>query len=270
MNSLWPLAFITFKEGIRNRAIYGITLFALLLLSANFLLSNMIMQDVGKVTVDMALSTVSFAGLLLILFVGINLMAKDMDKRTIYMVLARPISRPQYIAGKFLGMCLLIFVTVTLLSLFAILSIYFIKLANLNFFPGFSWSMVLLALSFITLMLILLSALSFFFASFASTSFITLVLTVISYIIGQSLGEVKSLVEAPQAVGIHVSPVMLKIVQVAYYLFPNLSLFDIKTQAAHGIGLPPSYVFWVVIYGFVYTSLSVAFAALIFRRREFP
>lgn len=270
MNTLWPLAVITFKEGIRNRAIYGITLFALLLLSANFLLSNMIMQDVGKVAVDMALSTVSFTGLLLILFVGINLMAKDLDRRTIYTVLAKPISRQQYIVGKFLGMTLLVLATVFILSLFAVLSIFLIKIANANYFPGFSWSIVLFALVFIALMLILLSALSFLFASFSSTSFITLVLTVIAYIIGQSLSEVKNLVEAPQAVGIHVSPITLKIVQVAYYLFPNLSLFDIKTQAAHGLAVTPEYVFWVVLYGVVYIILAITFAAHIFKRREFP
>jgi Cu-processing system permease protein len=129
MRTLWPIAFITFKEGVRNRAIYGISIFALLLLGANLLISNMFMQEVGKVAVDMALSTVSFAGLLLVLFVGINLMAKDLDKRTIYMVLSRPISRPQYIVGKFFGMVVLLLVTLLFLSTFAIISIQLVKMS---------------------------------------------------------------------------------------------------------------------------------------------
>jgi ABC-2 type transport system ATP-binding protein len=70
--NLWPVAAVTFKEGIRSRAIYGISIFALLLLGANLLISGMIMREVGKVAVDMALSTVSFTGLLLVLFIGIN------------------------------------------------------------------------------------------------------------------------------------------------------------------------------------------------------
>lgn len=270
MNSLWPVAVITFKEGIRNRAIYGISIFALLLLGANLLISNMIMQEVGKVAVDMALSTVSFTGLLLVLFVGINLMAKDLDKRTIYMVLARPISRPQYIVGKFLGMAALIVVSIIFLSLFAMLSIFIVKMSYPGYFPRFSWSLILLAISFTMLSLILLSALSFFFASFSSTSFITLILTIVSYIIGQSIGDVKALVEAPQIVGIQVSPVTVKVVQIAYYIFPNLSLFDIKTQTAHGLALSPSYIFWTVSYGLVYTCMAIAIAAIIFSRREFP
>lgn len=270
MTTLWPIAVITFKEGIRNRAVYGISIFALLLLGANLLISGMIMREVGKVAVDMALSTISFTGLLLVLFVGINLMAKDLDKRTIYMVLSRPISRPQYIIGKFLGMVLLILTTISLLSVFAILSILMVKVSYPGYFVGFSWPMVILAISFTTLMLILLSALSFLFASFSSTSFITLVLTIVSYIIGQSISDVKALVEAPQVVGIQVSPVTVKVVQIAYYIFPNLSLFDIKTQAAHGLTIPSPYIVWTVSYGIVYTFLAITFAAIIFRRREFP
>jgi Cu-processing system permease protein len=269
MTVLWPIAFITYKEGIRNRALYGITLFALLLLIAIFLISDMVMQEVGKVAVDMALSAVSLSGLLLVLFVGINLMAKDLDKRTIYMVLSRPISRSQYIVGKFLGMVLLIITTIAVLSIFAVASIIMIKHMYPNYFNRFSLPLIFQALFFTTLMLVLLSAVSFLFASFTSTSFITLVLTVIVYIIGQSLTDVKALVEAPQTVGIKVSAVTVKAVQAAYYLFPNLSFFDIKTQAAHGISVPISSTIWIVLYGLIYTSLCITIAALIFRKKEF-
>ena len=267
---LWPLALITFREGTRNRAFYGISLIALVLMGASFFISGLIMRDVGKAAVDMALSTVSFAGLLLVLFVSIDLMAKDLDKRTIYMVLARPISRRQYIVGKFLGISLLIAVTVLLLSVFAAISISIIRWANPDYFSRFFWGPVMLSEVFIALSLILLSALSFLFASVVSTSFLTLVLTIISYLIGQSLTSVKALVEAPQASGITISPVTLKLVQAAYYLFPNLSLFDIKIYAAHGLAIPSSFIVWTLLYGLVYIILSITVAAHLFAKKEFP
>ncbi len=270
MTVLWPVAFITFKEGVRNRAFYGISLLALLLLGANPLIAGMISFNIGKVAVDIALSTVSLSGLLLVLFIGINLIAKDLDRRTIYMVLSRPISRAQYIFGKFFGMVLLIVAAMIFLSVFASISILIPKMAYPNYFERFAWSFVFLAMAFTALMLILLSALSFFFASFSSSSFITLILTAISYIIGQSLGDVKALVEAPQAVGIQVSPMTVKLVQTAYVLFPNLSLFDIKLQASHGLMPSPSYIIWTVLYGIVYASLTITAAAFIFRKKEFP
>lgn len=270
MTILWPIALITLKEGIRNRTFYGITIIAMMLSIANFFICRMIPQEVGKVAVDIALSTVSFSGLLLVFFVGINLVAKDLDKRTIYMLLSRPISRSQYIIGKFSGMVLLIVAAVFCVSIIAMLTILMIKLSYPGYFPRFSWSMVLLSLSFITLSLVLLSALSFFFASFTSSSFITLALTMIAYIIGQSVSDVKALVEAPVVAGFHPSTWTVKLVQVAYYLFPNLSIFDIKTQAAHALPLSPSYILWTTVYGLFYTALVISGAALIFRKRELP
>jgi len=270
MTVYWPLALLTFKEGIRNRALYGISLIAFLFLGANVLISGSAMREIGKVAVDMALSTISFTGLLLVLFIGINLMAKDLDKRTIYMVLSRPISRPQYIVGKFFGMALLIVVTIAVLSVFGMLSIIIEKWAYPDYFPRFFWGPIFLAVLFAALSLILLSAVSFFFASFSSSSFLTLILTIMAYIIGQSLSDVKALVEAPQTAGITVSPVTHIIVQAAYYLFPNLSLFDLKIQAAHGLAVSPSYVGWTALYGLAYTCLMLFFAALIFRKKEFP
>lgn len=270
MNAVWPISVITFKEGIRNRAIYGIFLLALLLLGANFLVCSMIMRDVGKVAVDVALSSVSFSGVLLVLFVGINLMAKDLDRRTIYMVLSRPVSRQKYILGKFLGMVLLLLAAVSLLSLFALLSIFLIKLTYADYFVRFSWGLILLALVFIFAMLVLLTALSFLFASFASTSFVTLVLTIVSYLIGHSVAAVKALVESPGVAGIEVSPATVKLVQVAYYAFPNLSLFNFKTQAAHALPVSAACIFWTSCYALFYSGLAVTLAALIFRKKEFP
>ena len=269
--TLWPVALITFKEGIRNKALYGITLIALMLFGATALIATMIPREVGKVSIDMALSTISFTVLLLVFFVGINLIAKDLDKRTIYTVLSRPISRSQYIFGKFLGMALFIIVTMSALSLMAMASIVLLKATHAEFFGRFSWSLITLAILFNMLMLILLSAISFFFASFTTSSFITLVLTIITYIIGHSISGVKALVESsPQEIGITVSPVTLKMVKAAYYLFPNLSLFDIKLQAAHALTVTSSFVMWTVVYGLVYIALAITLAALIFRKKEFP
>jgi ABC-type transport system involved in multi-copper enzyme maturation permease subunit len=270
--TLWPITLVTFKEGIRNRALYGITLFALLLFGATALVATMIPREVGKVSVDMALSTISFTGLLVVLFVGINLMAKDLDKRTIYTILSRPISRSQYIVGKFFGMILIIIATMGILSLLAMAVLVLMKMTfGADYFSRFSWKLIILADFLAVFMLILLSAVSFLFSSFTSSSFITLVLTIITYIIGESVTGVKELVEStPQAVGFTISPLTRRMVEATYYIFPNLSLFDIKLQAAHALAVSASFVIWTVIYGLVYIVLSITLAALIFTKKEFP
>jgi ABC-type transport system involved in multi-copper enzyme maturation permease subunit len=118
--------------------------------------------------------------------------------------------------------------------------------------------------------LILLSALSFLFASFSSTSFITLALTILSYLIGRSLSDIKSLIETASITGSAISPITVKVVQAAYYLFPNLSFFDIKMQAAHGLSVPPATVLWTVVYFVIYTAIALTASTLVFRKKEFP
>lgn len=269
MKPILALAMITLKEGIRSRSMYGISVFALLLLVANVLIASMMMQDVGKVAVDMALSTVSFVGLLLVLFVGINLVAKDLERKTIYMVLARSLSRSQYIWGKFLGIAALIVVSVITLGFFAATSIVILKLNYPLYFPRFSWLMFLLSLSLTAMSLIIITSLSFFFTSFSSTSFISLVLTIISYFIGTSIHEVKTLLEIPHDIADRSSPVVLYGVKIAYYLFPNLSLFDIKTHAAHGLTISTPYILWSFLYGIGYTAILLTISCYIFKKREF-
>ena len=92
MIAIWSVALITFKEGIKNRVLFGIFIIALLLFAATTVVTTLFMRDIVKVAVDLSLSTVSFSGLLTLLFVGVNLFGKDLDKRTIYMVISRPIS----------------------------------------------------------------------------------------------------------------------------------------------------------------------------------
>jgi len=270
MKVLWPIAYITLKEGIRNRAIYGISLFAFLLLGLNMLIANLAPRDVGKVAVDIALSTISFSGLLIVLFVAINLMAKDLDKKTIHMVLSKPISRSEYIWGKFFGIALILVLTVIFISIFAALSLYILKAGYESFFLRFSWPLVFLAIFFIVMSLILLSALSLLFASFSSTSFITLVLTILTYLVGRSLSDIKALIETASIAGATVSPITAKVVEVAYYIFPNFAFFDIKMNAAHGLSVPIATVFWTVLYCLIYGTLALTAASLVFRRKEFP
>jgi ABC-type transport system involved in multi-copper enzyme maturation permease subunit len=168
-------------------------------------------------------------------------------------------------------MIMLITVTMGILSFLAISAIVMLKTVHSDFFTRFSWQAIILADGLTVLMLIVLSAVSFLFASFTSSSFITLILTIITYIIGQSLSGVKALLEAPShEIGFTVSPVTMNMVKAAYYLFPNLSLFDIKLQAAHDLPISLSFVIWTVVYGLVYIAISITLAALIFRKKEFP
>lgn len=269
MNGIMGLAYITFKEGIKNRAILGIFIMAILMLSATVALTNLFMRDIVKVAADLSLATISFSGLLMTLFIGANLLAKDIDKRTIYMVISRPVSRTGYVAGKFLGFFLLVLAAVAFLGIISSLPVYLAGAGYPNPDSIFKWSVYFVAVLFIAMKLALLASVIIFFSSLTSTSFITLILTIAAYLIGSTNEVVKGILDA-KLEGVHISTTMAGLIKFVYYVFPNLSAFDLKIQAAHGLPVPQGYLLWVFMYWLCYTAIMIASGALIMQRREFP
>lgn len=269
MKGMLSLAYITFKEGIRSKAIFGIFIMALLAFAATVTLINLFMRDIVKVAADLSLTTISFSGLLMVLFIGTSLLSKDIDKRTIYMVLSRPVSRTEYTIGKFLGLCLLVISGMLFLGVVSSLPVYFSALSYENPMSIFKWRIYFTAIALITMKLMLISSIIIFFSSITSTSFITLILTIATYIVGSTNETVKGLLDVKME-GVEISPQMAAVIKGVYYVFPNLSAFDLKLQAAHGLPIPAGYIPWLIVYWLFYISIMVLAGSLIMSRREFP
>ncbi len=269
MNGILSLASITFKEGIRTRALFGIFIMALLAFALTIIMTNLFMRDIVRVAASLSLTTISFSGLLMVIFIGTNLLSKDIDKRTIYMVLSRPISRSEYIFGKFLGLCFLIAVSIAFLGLISSIPVVIAGFEYHNPQAMFNWEMYSIAILFIVLKLILIASIIIFWSSITSTSFISLILTVAAYIIGSTNEVVKGFLDQKME-GMNITPLMAAVIKFVYYVFPNLSAFDLKLQAANGLTLNPGYVLWTSLYWVLYVAIMVSAAALVMERREFP
>lgn len=269
MSGILSLANITFREGIRNRVLFGILIMAILAFTLTIALTNLFINDITRVAASLSLSTISFSGLLLVFFVGTNLVAQDIDKRTIYVVISRPVSRAEYIIGKFLGLCFLIGTSVLILGIISSLPVYFTGLASQNPLSIFKWSVYTFAVMLIVMKLILITSIILFFSSITSTSFISLILTIAAYIIGSTNEVVKGLLEAKMQ-GVEIGPATATIIKLVYYIFPNMSAFDLKAQAVNGIPLETGYILWTTSYWLIYTSIMIAASAIIISRREFP
>jgi ABC-type transport system involved in multi-copper enzyme maturation permease subunit len=269
MNNLGAIAVITFLEGLRSRVFFGLFLLALALFSATYALSYLFPRDLVKVAIDLGLGITSLVGLVLTLFLGTQLLAKDLEKRTIHTVLAKAVSRSEYVVGKFAGLSLIIVCAMAILGAFAGLAAWTVDFLTADQYGVMHWPAFVVSLTTMTLMLVVLTSVIFFFTSFASSTFVALGLTLIVYVIGQSIEEIKNFLTSG-AEGMAISPAFGTVVSIAYYVFPNLAAFDFKTQAAHGLPLSASSVAWALAYGAVYTAVMVTAAAWIFRRREFP
>ncbi len=270
MNRVWALAVITFREGIRSRSLFGIALLALFILGLNIAVAGFFMRDVGKVTVDMNLSALTFAGLLLVLFIGVNLLAKDMDRKTVHLVLSKPLSRVEYVWGKFFGTVFFVAVSMGVLLLLSTLTVALLYQMYPNYFGAFNWPTFFLAAYFIYVKMAVLSAIVVFFSSFSSNSFLTLIFSICTYIVGVSIEEVIFYLETQLAAAeIAVSETLRSFIEIVSYLVPNFSVFDLKLAAAHGLEVEASRIGISLGYAAAYIVIVMLLASLVFQRREF-
>lgn len=267
MANVWLMACVTFKESVRNKVLYGIFSFGLLLFVANLVFTGMFSFELGKVAVDVGLSVVSFSGLVIILFLGIHLLTNDLERRTIYLVLSRPITRLHYLLGKYGGMVMTLCLSSLVLGALAAGSVLFSTLGVQGAFSaGFSWGMFALSLLYTTLAMYVVMALAVLWASIATHPFTAILLTMVSYFVGQNVETVRAVALRSEAFANNAA--LTALVNVASWLFPNLAAFDLKTTVSYGLPVDPGYLIFVAMYGLAYIAACLILAGFIFQRRE--
>jgi len=267
MSKIYLIAWITFKDSIRHRALYGILLLGLVLFTANIIITGMFSWELGKVAVDVGLSVVSFSGLVIIFFLSINMVSNDIERKTIYLILSRPIGKFHYIVGKYVGLGLVILLSSGILGLCAALSVKLSTHGAEAYIPAhFSWTVFFLGLVFLTLSLLVVLAIALLWVSITTHPFTAVLLSILSYFIGQNVENVKNIITASNMFA--ENPMLIKLTDFASWIFPNLAAFDLKTTAAYGLHVSAGYLTWVAIYGLSYIGICLVMTILIFQRRE--
>ena len=260
------LALLTFKEGIRDRSLYLILFFCILTITFSFILVGFYIRQLDKVSVDILLSTINFAGLLLTFFLSVKLMAKDLDKHGIYFILSKPFSRTQYILGKYCGIMLIIFVCFLILCFCSAITLFFTKIQYNEWFKDFLWIEFFKACYSLFLMFFILNAFVIFFSSITSNSFLVQLLSILIYIAGQIIEEAVLFLKSK--IPINAKTETISIVDILRYLLPDLSVFDLKTTAAHSIGISYQYLFYITGYSILYSMVLLLLSAMFFLKKE--
>ena len=267
IRKIFPVAHITFIDCLRNKALYGILFMGIVLFGINIIFTGMFSWDLSKVAVDMGLSTVSFAGLILIFFFSIQMMSNDMDKKTIYLILSRPVSKSEYIVGKFIGLSFVILISSLVLGVCAAFSVWLSTTAiNLQLTETVSWKLFFLSIALQTLSLLILLSLAFLWVMVSSHSFTALLLTLMTYFVGQNMENVKNIILSTKLM----SPdsLSIKAINLASWVLPNLSVFNIKTIIAHGLPFDASSMAAPVVYGISYIGICLCLSILVFKKKE--
>ena len=263
---IW-VAVNVFKESVRDRVLYNLVLFAVLLISSSYLIGQLTAGQDVKIIKDLGLSAISVFGLLIAVFIGIGLVWKEVERRSIYSLLSKPLARYEFVLGKYAGLALTLLVNVAIMT-----AAFYAVLAYMNTqFPDSARTVwpapamdpgMLRAVALIFFELLLVTALALFFSTF-STATLSATLTLGLYVIGHLTNDLKGMAEQSK------SETVQAVMTGLYYLSPNLEALNVKGQAASGVAVEMSYLMLASAYGLLYTALLITAACAVFRRRDF-
>jgi len=257
---LWRIAAIArnaFREAVRDRVLYNLVLFVLILTAASIFIGELSGGQERKVIVDLGLSAMLLFGVFIAIFVGVGLVYKEIERRTIYAVFSKPVGRGEFLVGKYLGLCLTLLVNVLVMGVGVSLALLYVSHGWDPLIPTI-WPAVLL----IYLELMLLTAIALLFSSFSSPA-LSALLTFMVFIIGHFSADLKGL-----AVSLGSTSARWLFTGL-YYLLPNLANYSFITPAAHGRTPSVGFVFATALYALVYIVVILAAATLVFNRRNF-
>ena len=252
---IWAVAANTFREAIRDKVLYNLVFFALLVMAASVAIGNMTLGEGIKIIMDLSLAAMSVFGLLIAIFVGIGLVHKEIQRRTVYMLLAKPISRRHFVIGKYLGLMLVIALNVAIMTgaLLALMALYDDG--------AMRWG-VLVAVLLILVELMVVTAVAVLFSTF-STPTLSAMFTLGVWVIGRFSSDLVDFARRAE------DPLTRVLVTGVHYLLPNLEKFDVKHLVVYNMAIEPAYVGGALAYGLLYILFLIGLAAVIFERRDF-
>jgi ABC-type transport system involved in multi-copper enzyme maturation permease subunit len=256
-----------FRESVRDKVLYNLVVFAIVMIGASYLIGQLTAGQDVKIIKDLGLSATSIFGLFIAIFIGIGLVSKEVERRSIYSLLSKPIDRYQLVVGKYAGLVMTLAVNVAVMA-----AALYVVLAYMSWgvsadvqrawdAPGLDPAL-LKAIGMIFVELMLVTAVALFFSTF-STPLLSAAFTFGFYIVGHFSSDLRNLqdvVGAPAAAGL---------ARGLYWVLPNLAQFDIKAAVVHGQPVAAGYFVVTVAYAAVYIAMLLILSSFIFSRRDF-
>jgi len=261
------IAVNVFRESVRDKVLYNLVLFAILLIGASLLIGELTAGQDVKIIKDLGLSATSVFGLFIAVFIGIGLVSKEVERRSIYSLLAKPIYRSQLVVGKYIGLALTLIVNVGVMAI-----AQYVVLAYMGWRAPDAvvkaWDAppldpkLLVAIGLILVELMLVTAIAIFFSTF-STPILSAALTFSLFVVGHFSADLRNFQNVVE------SPAAGRLAAALYWVLPNLAQFDVKAQVVHGQAVPTGYVALALVYAAAYIALLLTISVVVFSRRDF-
>ena len=247
------IALNTFRENLRDKILYNLLIFALLMIGSSLLLMRLTLGEFHRLLLDIGLGSVNIFSVLIAIFVGIGLVSKEIDKKTIYTIVSKPVARFEFLLGKFFGLTLTLFVNMLIMTagLLAVLMAQSVPIEAVLF----------KAIGLILLECMVVTAVALLCSTFTSAT-LSAIFTLAIYVIGHLTPDLKTFGQKMDGLG-------RSMLEGMYYLLPNLERFNLKGHVTHQLDVPLNDLALIVAYGMAYTAFLLLLASLIFQRRDF-
>jgi ABC-type transport system involved in multi-copper enzyme maturation permease subunit len=255
ISRLSAISFNTFREAVRDRVLYNLILFALLLVASAPLFGQISIGMEKIILVNVGLSAISLFGIVIAIFIGIGLVSKEIEKRTLYTILSRPVRRWEFIVGKFFGLLMTLVANAAFMTLG-----FYAALVLLLHRLGADEARLLIAIYFIVLEFFIVTAITLLFSSF-STPIFSAIFAFSLFVIGTFSEDFRNF--AALATGL-----TKWLATAAAYLIPNFASLNVTSQVAHADPISGRLVLLNTLYALLYSAAATAAAVLIFERRN--
>jgi ABC-type transport system involved in multi-copper enzyme maturation permease subunit len=248
------IAVNTVREAVRNRVLYVLLFFALVLIGTGVLLSTLSYVERDRIFQDIGLAAIRVFGAAIAIFVGVGLIHKEVERRTIYTILSKPVSRSEFLLGKYAGLVATLWIQV------AIMAAGFVAVSALSGAPidaGHAKAIGLIAVE-----LAVLVAVATLFSAF-TTPMLASLFSAGFYLVGHLTRELRDLGAQSGSASVE------RVTALLHRTLPDLEAFNVTLQAVHQVPIDAAAVWQPLLYGAGYSVALLLLAAFLFERRDF-
>jgi ABC-type transport system involved in multi-copper enzyme maturation permease subunit len=255
MTRIFPIAYNTYREAVRDRVLYNLIVFALLIVGSALLFGQISISIERIVLINMGLSSISIFGIVISIFIGISLVWKEIERRTLYTVLAHPVRRWEFIVGKYLGLVGTLTLNAMLMAIGFLAALLYLSHAFTR--PDVY---ILVALYFILLEFMMMTAVAMLYSTYSSP-LLSSIFAFSTFVIGTFSEDLHNF-----AAGAHGAAKWL--MTAVAYIIPNFSSLNVISQVAHGAPVAGTLILHNTVYAITYSLVMLLCAAAIFENRN--
>ncbi len=250
------IAWNTFREAVRDRVLYNLVFFALLMISAAILVGQISIGIERLIIVNLGLSAISVFGAVMAVFLGVGLVHKEIERRTLYTMLSKPVRRTEFIAGKYFGLAITLAVNTLLMTVGLVTALLYVDGTLRR-----EDAAVMTGVFFIFLQLLLLTGIALAFSCFA-TPVVSTLGTLGLYLAGIFSDDIRTFGSLSE------NPAMQRLTTFLYYVLPNFGQFNVISAVGHGQSVPGALIAGNTAYTLLYVTVTLIAAAAIFSNRN--